>query len=389
MIHILCVLLKTIGWMILGIFGVILGLLLLVLFSAIRYKVAGRKQGQVLEGQIKVTWLLWILSLLITYKKGLEVRVKLFGWTVKRLELGTGADGQQEAGESAPAQELEPNDAGQGPPGYPVIEQGQEELFAGGMDVLCQQEGDRSDQSGADRSDQSGADRSDQSGADRKKALEDGWRTGPVEPESTGDVRSDRVEDPRHVYVQEEPTAGRDQGAGRSHGPAGLARRLWDKLCALYQKLLAWIRGLGHKVGTVREKVGQVLEKGEKLQAFLQDPANHRSAKLILRQIKKILRHLLPRKGKAQIVFGLEDPYQMGQILSAAAFLYPFTHDILTLSPVFDEKCLEGEISIKGYIRIGTMLGYVLRLLFDQNIRQQLWRLIRPSRRKKKGRAEG
>ncbi len=79
----------------------------------------------------------------------------------------------------------------------------------------------------------------------------------------------------------------------------------------------------------------------------------------------------------------------MGQILSAAAFLYPFTHDILTLSPVFDEKCLEGEISIKGYIRIGTMLGYVLRLLFDQNIRQQLWRLIRPSRRKKKGRAEG
>ncbi len=46
MIHILCVLLKTIGWMILGIFGVILGLLLLVLFSAIRYKVAGRKQDR-------------------------------------------------------------------------------------------------------------------------------------------------------------------------------------------------------------------------------------------------------------------------------------------------------------------------------------------------------
>ena len=68
----------------------------------------------------------------------------------------------------------------------------------------------------------------------------------------------------------------------------------------------------------------------------------------------------------------------MGQILSAASLAYPFVHKHLTLHPVFGQKLLEGEVHVKGRIRLGVLLGYVLRLLLDKNIRRQLKKLIFP-----------
>lgn len=366
MIHILGLLLKTIGWILLGILGVILGILLLVLFSAIRYTVAGKKQGRALEGQIKVTWLLWILSVLVTYKEGLEVRIKVFGRTIRKLDLRGGAAGQDEIGGTARGQE----DTGgrKETPAGPRLEPAPDRAGTDSRGWAWEPKGP------------GGPDGPENSPVDKKAGEEPQAQGGHGDQKTAGRVSVNSLEG-------KAADKGAEKGERTSLGSRCKEAflRLWERICALYQKLLAQVRAFGDRVEAVQEKLGQLQEKWEKFQAFLQDPANQKSAKLIFRQTKKILRHLFPRKGRAQITFGLEDPYQMGQVLSAAACLYPFTHDLLTLSPVFDEKILEGEIWIKGHIRIGMLLGHVLRLLLDQNIRRQLWGLIRPSRGKRRG----
>ncbi|MDO5349181.1 MAG: hypothetical protein Q4E86_04495, partial [Lachnospiraceae bacterium] len=176
-----------------------------------------------------------------------------------------------------------------------------------------------------------------------------------------------------------------NQGAQAERGVLSVFQtwysRLRDRISSMIVKLKFSIQLFCGKLKQGEERIHWLQEKWDMVQGFIQDPANQKSAKLILRQIKKILKHLFPRKGMAEITFGIQDPYQMGQLLSAASLLYPFTHKILILHPVFDQAVLDGEIHIRGRVRIGQLLGYVLRLLFDRNIRQRLWRQLRPSRK--------
>ncbi len=163
----------------------------------------------------------------------------------------------------------------------------------------------------------------------------------------------------------------------------GFVHSVKGKILSIIQKVRFSIQEICGKLKQTKERIAWLKEKWAMVQDYIHDPANQKSAKLILRQIKKILIHPLPRKGYASIAFGVEDPYQMGQILSAASLAYPFVHKHLTLHPVFGQKLLEGEVHMKGRIRLGVLFGYVLRLLLDRNIRRQLQKLIFPHKEPK------
>lgn len=163
----------------------------------------------------------------------------------------------------------------------------------------------------------------------------------------------------------------------------GFVHSVKGKILSIIQKVRFSIQEICGKLKQTEERIAWLKEKWAMVQDYIHDPANQKSAKLILRQIKKILIHPLPRKGYASIAFGVEDPYQMGQILSAASLAYPFVHKHLTLHPVFGQKLLEGEVHMKGRIRLGVLFGYVLRLLLDRNIRRQLQKLIFPHKEPK------
>lgn len=363
MIHILCLILKIIGWILLGILGIILGILLFVLFSAIRYQIDGKKHGKNLEGRGKVTWLLWILSVTAEYQDELRIGVKVLGRTIWKMdgeeleeddfagELGadenlTNADHSEDnSSRNAPSENRtlpEPENASQVPR--------KSESTAGNVS----------------------SDSKPRPQPEPKPAQEKGQNHQP----------SGSSEDSAEDCQEDQPV---NQGAQAERGMLSVFQtwysRLRDRISSMIVKLKFSIQLFCGKLKQGEERIHWLQEKWDMVQGFIQDPANQKSAKLILRQIKKILKHLFPRKGTAEITFGIQDPYQMGQLLSAASLLYPFTHKILILHPVFDQAVLDGEIHIRGRVRIGQLLGYVLRLLFDRNIRQRLWRQLRPSRK--------
>lgn len=89
MIQGLLFIIKIIGWILLGILGLILGIFLVVLFSAIRYQIDGSKQEK-LSVKVHITWLLWILSVTACYEEEIQLTIKLFGRTVwKRKKAET------------------------------------------------------------------------------------------------------------------------------------------------------------------------------------------------------------------------------------------------------------------------------------------------------------
>ena len=95
-------------------------------------------------------------------------------------------------------------------------------------------------------------------------------------------------------------------------------------------------------------------------------------------ELGEIIRHVLPRKLEVFGIVGTGDPASTGQIMAIQGMLYPWHKGNIRLEPDFEEKYIEGELHLKGRIRLGTLGICGLRILLNKNVR----RLIRILRKK-------
>lgn len=125
-----------------------------------------------------------------------------------------------------------------------------------------------------------------------------------------------------------------------------------------------------------KEKLQRGKERWDSVSDFLSNETNQKTFRLLKRQLYRLLKHLFPKKIQGNVTFGLEDPYTMGQILSAAAFLYPFYAERVTVVPVFDETVFRGNLQMKGRVRIGTLLCLAGRMLLHKNFRTLVKKIL-------------
>ena len=133
----------------------------------------------------------------------------------------------------------------------------------------------------------------------------------------------------------------------------------------------------------IKEKVIAILEKVknicEKIKAynnvknsFIEYFTKEESKKAI-KEIKiilyKLMKHILPRKLKANFGFGFQDASTTGTALGALSMLYVIYGDSLELEPDFDKEVLYGKYKLKGRIYIYFLLIVAWKLYKDQWIR--------------------
>ena len=116
---------------------------------------------------------------------------------------------------------------------------------------------------------------------------------------------------------------------------------------------------------------------------YTDDPRKNPNARFVhtVRYIDEKLERMGkgPRGGKGSVTFGFEEPYLTGQVLSAAALIYPFFEGNLEICPVFDETVFEAEGSFKGRIRAGYLLWLGLGILRDGHTRRMLFGFLKGS----------
>jgi hypothetical protein len=149
---------------------------------------------------------------------------------------------------------------------------------------------------------------------------------------------------------------------------------LWEKgkrrILRFFTKLKFFFRRVCDTLKTVKEKKDEIF-------SWISSKENQKTVKLFLRQGKKLIRHVLPLKGKGSITFGFDDPYLTGQVLMYSSVIYPFVHKHLNLYPMFDQAVFQAEGTFRGRIRIGTALLIGLRMLMDKNFRMMLRKWLR------------
>lgn len=172
-----------------------------------------------------------------------------------------------------------------------------------------------------------------------------------------------KEEPPKGFWDQKEESTGRDTKLCR------LITRLKKRFSELLMKLrLLCLR--------TSDTLNWVKEKKEEIEAWVSDEKNQKTVKLFFRQIKKLIRHIFPRRGKGNVTFGFEDPYLTGQVLTYGSVIYPFCHKHLNLYPVFDQAVFTADGNFRGRIRVGTVLLIGIRMLLDRNFRILLKRWL-------------
>lgn len=106
------------------------------------------------------------------------------------------------------------------------------------------------------------------------------------------------------------------------------------------------------------------------LKAFLQDEINRQGIKKIWDSVKKLVRHILPEKLSADLRFGTGDPCSTGQVLAIISLTYQLYEKSIRIIPDFEESVIEGNVFIKGRIRLGTLLIITIKLLLNKNFKQ-------------------
>lgn len=330
MIHILLVILKIIGIIVLVLLGIVLALVLLVLLVPLRYRLKAAYDGKPV-GFLRASWLFCLVSYRAEYNEaGLVQALRVLGlriwsWQAEAEEVKDGAEAvlskeEQDLYEELGQDERARRESG----GY-----GQEE-----PGKACEESGDyRQEQ---DRGQSGGFNQEPELLLEEEDLLLGAQSLPEEPPQDSGPVRK------------------------------GLFSRIGDRVRGFFEKLRFSFRTICGKLRDIKT----LIQAGR---AWMEDEKNQASARLLLRQARRLLRHIFPLKGHGSVTFGFEDPGSTGQVLAAVSPFYPLYHKILELHPVFDESVLRAQADIRGRIRLLTLLWLAFQLYRDKHT----WKLIR------------
>lgn len=128
----------------------------------------------------------------------------------------------------------------------------------------------------------------------------------------------------------------------------------------------------------MQQKTDRLKQQTAYYKRIWDQPQTRQAIRVGFYELGEIIRHVLPRKLEVFGIVGTGDPASTGQIMAIQGMLYPWHKGNIRLEPDFEEKYIEGELHLKGRIRLGTLGICGLRILLNKNVR----RLIRILRKK-------
>lgn len=318
MLHVLLMILKITGIIIAVLLGVIIALLLILLFVPLRYKAdmsADASAEDKISGIIRFNWLLHIVNGYVRYgKDGLNYRIRIFLFRFR--------DSSQESDELDETDELD-------------------EIYA---------------DYGSDESNKSyesqklhKPDKTDRH-YEEKKSAEPDIKALPEGEEQTPDD-----------FTKQEKKWFQKLGEFFARFVSGTKQ--------FFESTASMLTGTKEKVKGFFEKIG---EKIEYFNTEINTPENRGLVKFLVKETKKVLWHIRPRKYIVRLKYGAESPDVTGQVTGYIAAANAFFNLNIDYTPSFDEEALEGSFYGRGHIRLFPLLWIAFIVYRDKQFKKML-----------------
>lgn len=354
MLHILLLILKIIGIVLLVILGTLLLGIACALFVPVRYRIeAVRKEG---EGEppvavrVKVTWLLHLINLLVCFNSEIFVRVRIFLITIFRM---------------------------------PKKERHR---------CKTEKEGKNRKKRGRERADktkrqEAGAESGHQPEISVEAVREDGTsqksgegdsRTNQAQEDVVSQERSGNFAEMTQTWTDDEEQEESEESAEAQKKPGLLdkLRALPKILRALFAKIRGLFENIEYTINSFCDKIRSVSDTIEYYREIVEGEPFKRSFALCSGELLAVFKSLRPQKLEASLIVGMDDPAATGEILAVCGMLYPLIGSHVDVRGDFENKRLEGQVLIVGKLRAFTFLRTAVRIYFNKDIRK-LYRLIK------------
>lgn len=332
MLHILLLILKIIGIVLLVILGTLFLGIACALFVPVRYRIEMvRKEGDgepPVSVRVKVTWLLHLINLIIRFNGEIFVRVRIFLFTVFRIP-------KKERRRRKPEKE----------------KKGRKKRGREKAEEPKQQE--------------SGEESWQQPEMSEKTAQESG--VSQEHFENAAEMTQTRTDD----EDREEPS-----DAQKRPGLLDKLRVLPKILRTLFEKIRGLFENMQYTISRFCDKIRSMSDTIEYYREIVEGEPFKRSFALCSGELLAIFKSLKPRKFEVSLIVGMDDPAATGEILAACGMLYPLIGGHVDVRGDFENKRLEGQVLIVGKLRMFTFLRTAVRIYFNKDIRK-LYKLLK------------
>lgn len=327
MLHILLLILKITGFIILGLLALLLLFTLTVLLNPIQYRIEALFRGDVTswEGNVSVRWLFRLIRADARYSKG-----NLY-WTLRIFRKKLGND------------ESEPTDT---KPDYtpPAAD-------TTPADQTTQRSGEFHEKEPVLPEESVSEDKTGDMSKDSHKS---------EQKEKTQAEVEHKKDDRSRVFVETEQGNKTQDKQGQES--TGFEDRLISMISSLFHKLKYTFEQLCVKMKAL-------IQKKDLLMRFLSNETHKRAFSKGLKETKDLFRRLKPTRCSADLDFGCKDPAHTGYVLAAVSMIYPLIGEHSELRPDFERQILEGTVSLEGKIRLAFFLIAGCNLIFDKSVR--------------------
>lgn len=336
MLHIILMILKIIGIVILSLLGLILLLILSVLFVPIRYKTEASYYGS-FKMHMKIGWFLNALRVNISYDKEFQFDIKALFFT---LYKNTGSEEEKESHKQY-GKELYNDVASFAKEKYinPDISATEPEL--------------------------------------KSQSVEE---SSDIAKERLKSEKDKRIEYEKSVEKEKDKTLEQDNIPSDSeekdttnHKKSDIKSKLksikvkWCNIKNKFLDMINTIKGVANNIKSAKDKMSSKLNR---LKKTIKDERNRQLVRFLYEQFKILLDEIKPVKYNINIHFGCEDAYDTGRVLMYASILYGLLGIEMNITPDFDKSVKEGDIFMRGRIRIYKLLLITFRVYNNKRFKE-------------------
>lgn len=312
MLHILWVILKSIGILLGSILGLALLAIGLVLFCPVRYAASAQKQEEDFKKtklHFTVSWLFHVVCVKGQFEEGsFTTKIKLFGIPLEKFK-------RKKTGKSFTKKETHKIEE---KPIHKIEEKPEKPETPAKLEESVKIE---------------------------KSVMED---------------ESESIEEPDKIHIFIEMLKNILTALGnklKKIGNAGSAIRKFGE-------------SIAKKIHKLRDKIQGILDKLTWWKCFLENQKVQAAIVYVKARLWRVCKHIFPTKISGNVTFGNEDPSVTGTVLAILGITIPFHKNCIEITPLFDdENILMGTISLKGRVYTIVLWIEVLKVILNKNVR--------------------
>ena len=335
MLHIILLILKIIGIVLLSIVGIILLSIACVLLVPVRYRIRlTREEG---EGKppavvyVKITWLLHLINVLIRYPAEVMVRARIMIFTLFRIPA-----------EEKKVKSEKPKKIKQ------AKKEEQEEYIEAVPDTDLQKLSDQAVLISEE---------------ERKNAA-----VSTVTEGYTAFGGDDEE------FIQHEPEKGEPEEPEEKNSLFAKIKGILAKIKQIIEKIKKFFENIQYTIRKFCDKIKAVSDNIQYYREVLESDPFRQSAELCKKELSRALKKLKPDKFETDFIVGMEDPAATGEILAICGILYPLIGPNVRVVGDFDcdKAHIEGQLYIRGKVRIITFIRTAVRIYFNKDIKKMI-----------------